>query len=316
MESPGSGVTLESLRAVAHGATRLEFAGHHWVVIATPGPALIQEYRTWVPWAGLLFLIAFGLAFSGILSERISARKSVEDERQKTLQALHDAQAANDSKAYFMAAAAHDIRQPLYALGMLVDTLIMSDSSAATIPIVQNLKQGVAQMSEHFDSLMDVGKFHDGNFDVTRSLVQLREFSARIDIEIAPLCKSKGLRWYLDMADVWVFTDEELLLRLFRNLLTNAVTYTVAGEVSCSARVKDGVVWFSISDTGVGIEEELHTEVFEKFVRLEKSGIGTAGLGLGLSIVEKINKALDLDLKMNSTPGMGTRFTFRLPKVH
>jgi signal transduction histidine kinase len=304
------------LQAGAHGSARLEFAGHHWLVVATPGPAFVQEYRTWVPWLGLSLLITFGLVLSGVLSERISARKSVEDERQKTLQALRDAQAANDSKSYFMAAAAHDIKQPLYALGMLVDTLVMSDSRAATMPIVQNLKQGVAQMSEHFDSLMDVGKFHDGNFEVTRSLFQLGDFSARIDIEIAPLCESKGLRWYLDMADVWVFTDEELLLRLFRNLLTNAVTYTVAGEISCSARVKDGVVWFSISDTGVGIAEELQVAVFEKFVRLEKSGIGAAGLGLGLSIVEKINKALDLGLKMNSTPGMGTRFTFRLPKVH
>ena len=92
------------------------------------------------------------------------------------------------------------------------------------------------------------------------------------------------------------------------------MTYTVAGEVSCSARVKDDVVWFSISDTGAGIAEELQVAVFEKFVRLEKSGIGTAGLGLGLSIVEKINKALDLNLKMESTPGSGTRFTFRLPK--
>jgi signal transduction histidine kinase len=192
----------------------------------------------------------------------------------------------------------------------------MSDSGAATKPIVENLKQGVTQMSEHFDSLMDVGRFHDGNFDVTRSLFQLREFSKRIDREIAPLCEEKGLRWHLNMADACVFTDEELLLRLFRNLLTNAVTYTVAGEVSCSATVQDGVVWFSISDTGVGIDEKLQAAVFEKFVRLEKSGIGTAGLGLGLSIVEKINKALDLSLKMESTPGIGTRFTFHLPKVH
>ncbi|MCB1690990.1 MAG: CHASE domain-containing protein [Halioglobus sp.] len=310
--------TLAGLLAVVHGIGRLEFAGHQWMVAATPGPGFIPQHRTLGPWIGLLLTLGFGIALSSVLSERISARKRIEEEQHKTLQALRNAQVANDSKTYFMAAAAHDIKQPLYALRMLVDTLGMSDKATTSVPIIQSLKRGIAQMSQHFDTLMDVGKFRDGNFSVTRSRFQLLDFAARIDIEIAPLCAKKGLAWNLDMDEVWAYTDEELLLRLFRNLLTNAVSYTDAGEVNCSAKVEGSIVKCTISDTGRGIDEHLQQAVFETFVRLEQSGIGTAGLGLGLglSIVEKISQALELDLQMESTPGSGTRFSFHFPIAH
>jgi signal transduction histidine kinase len=143
--------------------------------------------------------------------------------------------------------------------------------------------------------------------------IHLGEFSARIDSEIAPQCATKGLAWKLDMVDVLVKTDAELLLRLFRNLLTNAVQYTDRGEVYCSAKLDDGRVEFLITDTGRGIANEHQVSVFKEFVRLEKNGVQSPGAGLGLSIVENINKSLDLGLEMSSTLEKGTRFSFRMP---
>lgn len=239
--------------------------------------------------------------------------EKVELERQKTQQALREAQAANDSKSYFMAAASHDIKQPLYALGMLTDTLLMSNPSASAVELLQHQRDSIAQMSEHFDALMDMGRYQGDTFELNLTNIELRNFSSRVDDEIAPLCARKGLAWNLAMEDAMVVSDKELLLRLFRNLLTNAVRYTDQGEVSCHAKVKGDFVHVLISDTGSGIAAEHQELVFKEFVRLDNSSADSTGAGLGLSIVEKINRALELGLELSSSPDEGTRFSFRLP---
>ncbi len=297
------------------GTARISFAKQNWLVVATPGPTYVQARRTWTPWVVLVLMLALGIALSSILIERISAQKTVAQERRKTYQALLEAQAANESKSYFMAAASHDIKQPLFALTILADTLLMTNPPAETVPIIEDLRKSIQKMATHFDSLMDFGKFHAGNFRVNPACVRLDELCARIDLEIAPLCVRKGLTWNLSMDNVLVWTDEELLLRLLRNLLSNAVRYTDSGEVCCCATVNGGVVEFLISDTGIGIAVEQHEAIFGKFVKLQNSGVGTAGAGLGLSIVEKINQALVLNLQMSSVVGEGTQFRFRVPSV-
>jgi signal transduction histidine kinase len=161
---------------------------------------------------------------------------------------------------------------------------------------------------------MDFGMFHDGNFEVNPVRFRLGGFSERIDLEIAPLCSSKGLTWKMDIEDVFVWTDQDLLLRLFRNLLTNAIRYTASGEVCCSAKASVDTVEFLISDTGIGIPVEQQEDVFRKFVQLQNSGIGAAGEGLGLSIVAKIDQALNLGLQMSSVIGKGTEFRFRVSR--
>ena len=305
--------TLASLQQAPNGLSRITFANHTWLVLATPGPTFLQKQRTWTPWVVLAAILALGIAMNSILSQRIAARKYIAVERQKATDAQLKLQTANESKAYLMAAAAHDIKQPLYALGILADTLSMTRPQESNADIVSTLKTSIEQMLVHFDTLMDVGRFHDGIFEVVRSSFRLGHLCERINQEIAPLCASKGLAWKLDMDDVMVSTDEELLLRLLRNLLVNAVQYTATGEVCCSAKATGDVVEFIISDTGVGIEKDQQDTVFGKFVRLEKIGVASEGLGLGLSIVEKINQTLELGLKMRSIPGEGTRFSFRLP---
>ena len=237
----------------------------------------------------------------------------VEREQEKTRAALDEARAANESKAYFMAAAGHDIKQPLYALGMLTDTLLMSNPSATATPILERQRESIGQMRDHFDSLMDLGRLESAGFRATINSVSLPRFARRIDQEIAPLCEQKGLRWVIDLAPVNVETDEELLLRLLRNLLSNAVRYTQSGEVRCVARSEGDVVAFEVSDTGKGIADADQDAVFAEFTRLDNPDIESAGVGLGLSIVAKINETLGLNLAMESQVGQGTRFRFSVP---
>ncbi len=247
--------------------------------------------------------------------EKDQLLEQLEIEQRNTRQALRETQTANDAKTFFMAAASHDIKQPLYALGILTDTLIMSDPPQSIATILQTQRNSINRMSDHFDALMDMDKFKGGNFELTVSTFRLGVFSQRVSDELAQLCTDRGLTWKIHMDDVAVSTDAELLLRLFRNLLVNAVRYTEHGEVCCSASVAGEQVEFLISDTGVGIAVEHQKTVFEQFVRLDNHDTHSIGKGLGLSIVEKIDKALELGLQMSSVVGKGTEFTFRLPIV-
>ena len=218
-EAAATAPKLANLREGLNGAARINFADHNWLVVATPGPTYLRDHRTWTPWAVLTLMLALGIALSSILIERITALRNVADERKKTEQALREAQLANASKSYFMAAASHDIKQPLVALTLLADTLLLTNPPEATVPIVNRLKNSIGQMSTHFDNLMDFGKFHADGFAVTPASFRLSELRARIDLEIAALCTQKGLTWKLDMDDFLVWTDQELLLRLFRRIL-------------------------------------------------------------------------------------------------
>jgi two-component system, sensor histidine kinase len=247
--------------------------------------------------------------------EKDAALKRVEAERQNTQNALRQAQAANDAKAYFMAAASHDIKQPLQALGLLTDTLLMSNLPASTLPVLQSQRESITLMTGHFDALMDMGRFEGGHFQLSISRFHLGDFASCIDREIAPLCAANNLAWQLDMDNVHVSTDEALLLRLMRNLLTNAVRYTDSGVVSCRAKATGEWVEFEIADTGCGIAAEDQQAVFNEFVRLANNGVRSSGTGLGLSIVKKISQALELELQMSSSPGVGTCFSFRLANL-
>ncbi|MFT4520514.1 MAG: signal transduction histidine kinase/integral membrane sensor domain MASE1 [Halioglobus sp.] len=304
--------TLARLREVIHGTARISFANHIWLVIAAPGPTFIESRRTMVPYFAMTAFLALGVLAGGLVIERTSARRTNELEREKTEKALLEAESANASKEYFMAAASHDIKQPLHALSILADTLSMSDPRDSSRRVLKHLRVSIEHVSKHFDDLMDFGKFEDGNFEVTLGAVSLGNFSSRIDLEIGPLCASKGLAWTLDMDDVEVLTDPELLLRLLRNLLVNAVNYTDSGEVSCYARDHGEFIELMVMDTGRGIAEEFQGLIFKRLTRVEKSWSHPAGSGLGLSIVEKINQALGLDLQMSSKLGEGTVFRLRM----
>ncbi len=244
--------------------------------------------------------------------EKDQLLKRVEEEHLKTEQALREAQRASYAKDYFMAAAKHDVKQPLHALALLTETLLMSDPPDSHIPLLKQQRASIAQMSDHFDALMDMRSFLSGKFELHVGKIRLSDFRTRIDSEIAPACARKGLNWRLDMDDALVSSDEELLLRLFRNLLTNAVRYTDQGEVRCSAKADGNIIKVLISDTGIGIAPEYQELVFEDFVRLKIESMEPTGSGLGLSIVKKISQALQLDLQMSSSTGRGTQFSFWL----
>jgi signal transduction histidine kinase len=264
----------------------------------------------------MIFLIKRG---SNIFRESVLMRfekdrllAEVEEEREKTLIALMEAEEVNESKAFFMAAASHVIKQPLFSLAMLTDTLLMSDISESVREILHKQRSNISWMSQHFDALMDLSKFEGGIFEINYASVALTELGARIDDEFAPLCHEKGLDWQIHMDSVELTTDVDLLLRLIRNILGNAIRYTQAGVIRCQALAVGQQLEFTISDTGPGIAEPDQALVFKQYVRLENGGQERTGAGLGLAIVEHIDNVLDLQLQMKSVEGEGTSFSFTI----
>lgn len=306
---------LKELTDDFHGRAAIKFAGSEWTLIATPGPTYEFLIRTVMPWAILGLVLLLGMGVSAIIIERSYSKRRVDAERRNTENALHEARATNETKSYFMAAASHDIKQPLYALGILTDTLLMTSSDSKTRPIMKNLRKSINSMSQHFDTLMDVGRFQDGSFEAKISVFGLEDLANRIDLEIAPLCRDKGLLWSIEFDDENVRSDPELILRMMRNLLINAVRYTASGEVRCTAKKRGSFIEFEISDTGPGLSPDQQDLVFKEVVQIRANEIHTSVLGLGLSIVNRISHSLNLGLKMNTEPGEGTSFSFRLAAV-
>lgn len=296
-----------------HGAADIVFGDSQWRVFAVQDRDFENQFRSLVPWGALLLIFSLGLGLSSVLMERIFARRNLKAEMEKTLDALHKARAANEAKSYFMAAASHDIKQPLYALSILADTLLLSSPLKETLPLIASLKTSIAEMSVHFDTLMDVGRFQDGSFEIHARDFDLEEISRRIDKEIGPLCLEKGLNWRLNLERCTAHSDPELIMRLIRNLLINAARFTTDGTVSCIAARVDGRIRFSITDTGEGLSQAQKDLIFNEVVRLRGDTIHTSGLGLGLSIVNKISHSLDLDLSLESTEGVGTKYVFFVP---
>ena len=296
-----------------HGATDIVFGDSQWRVFAVQGRNFENQFRSLIPWGALLLIFALGIGLSSVLMERIFARRNLKAEIEKTLDALHKARAANEAKSYFMAAASHDIKQPLYALRILADTLLLSSPLKETLPLIASLKTSIAEMSAHFDTLMDVGRFQDGSFEVHARDFELEEIARRIDKEIGPLCLEKGLNWRLHLEGCTAHSDPELIMRLIRNLLINAARFTTDGTVSCIAARVDGRIRFSVMDTGQGLSQAQKDLIFNEVVRLRGDTIHTSGLGLGLSIVNKISRSLDLDLSLESTEDVGTKYVFFVP---
>lgn len=240
--------------------------------------------------------------------ERMVAEKTVE--LQDALKVAHDAMRA---KAVFLAAASHDLRQPLYAISILADALALEDMPPAAASVLEKQRQAIGVLRGLFDNLLDLSRFDAGDVKPAMRAVLLRDVLAPLAAEYEVMCAAKRLAWICELDDARVSTDPQLLRRLVGNLLSNAVRYTEAGSVRLSARREGARVLLEIADTGIGIAPVDQERVFDEFVQLANpSRERDKGVGLGLSIVRRIDQLLATKLTLESAPGSGTRFTLEL----
>ncbi|MGA2817069.1 MAG: PAS domain-containing hybrid sensor histidine kinase/response regulator [Xanthobacteraceae bacterium] len=226
-----------------------------------------------------------------------------------------EADDANVSKTRFIAAASHDILQPLNAARLYVTSLIERQRAGADGDLVQNIDASLEAVEEIFAALLDISRLDTGAMQPEMTDFRIAELLQRLEVEFAPLAREKGLDLVFMPCSLAVRSDRRLLRRLLQNLVSNAIKYTPKGSVLIGCRRRGSRLRIEVYDTGIGIPHAKRRAVFKEFHRLDQGARVARGVGLGLSIVERIGRVLDCEVALKSTFGRGSRFSVEVPRA-
>jgi signal transduction histidine kinase/CheY-like chemotaxis protein len=268
----------------------------------------------------LYFWLLLGLARNAwkTFEESVQIRFQESDLNEQLQAALARANEASQAKTRFLAAASHDLRQPLHTIGLLVAALSLRPMAGRDKEIIGLLSQVTLALSEQLDELLDISRLDAGVVQIERRLVRLDELVRRHHAETRAAIEEKGLRAIVQCQQpVHAYTDPALLLRILRNLSDNAIKFTDSGFVAFDVVADGDQACISVADSGRGIAAEEQQKVFEELYQVGNPERDRArGLGLGLSIVRRLARLLGIELGMRSEPGTGTRFELRLPLTY
>ena len=226
-----------------------------------------------------------------------------------------EADDANVSKTRFIAAASHDILQPLNAARLYVTSLMERQRAGEDGDLVQNIDASLEAVEEIFAALLDISRLDTGAMQPEMTDFRIDELLQRLEVEFAPLAREKGLELKFMPCALAVRSDRRLLRRLLQNLVSNAIKYTPAGGVVIGCRRRGARLRIDVYDTGIGIPQGKRRAVFKEFHRLDQGARVARGVGLGLSIVERIARVLDCEVALKSNVGRGSRFSVEVPRA-
>jgi len=230
----------------------------------------------------------------------------------KVEERTHQLAIANLAKSRFLAAASHDLRQPLHALGLFIAQLRGHMKSAEGGRLVERIDAAVVAMNELFNALLDISKLDAGVLAPTIIEFPVAQLLKRIDSTFADAAREKGLSFQLVNSSAWARSDPILLERIVLNLVSNAVRYTAAGTIVVGCRRRGDTLDIEVWDSGPGIPEDQQRNIFGEFYRLA-GGDSHGGLGLGLAIVDRLCNLLGHPIRLVSTLGKGSRFSVTVP---
>jgi len=216
---------------------------------------------------------------------------------------------ANTYKARFLAAASHDLRQPLQALNLYVGQLQGERDVAERARLIERLDAALGAINELFDSLLDMSRLEAGVLEPQVTNFPARALLDRVEATFTDAAQAKGLRLRTVKSAAWVRSDFVLLERILFNLVSNAVRYTARGGIVVGCRRRDTALHMEVWDSGPGIADDQREEIFREFYRSGTSAQdGPGGLGLGLAIVERLGRLLRHEIEVRSQLGRGSRF--------
>jgi two-component system, sensor histidine kinase len=266
---------------------------------------------------------AYSLFQTAIMLEgRVRARteeltalmRSLERSNEAMQAAKEEAETANRSKTRFLAAASHDLLQPLNAARLSLSALTDLAPGPEAKAVARQVERGLETIEDLIKALIDISKLDAGIVRPVVKPVRLADLVAGIEASFRPFAERKELRLVTRCADLVVETDGILLQRILQNLVSNAIRYTERGGVLIAARRREKRCRIDVVDTGCGIPESERALVFEEFFRGGREGDdGGVGLGLGLSIVQRMASTLDHAIELQSRAGHGTRLSLTLP---
>lgn len=258
----------------------------------------------------LIFVLNWGRSLNRLLTEAYARRFENLALVDLADAAKQEAVQANIAKSKFLAAASHDLRQPLHALGLFAGALKDEQDAAKTKRLADNIESSLTALNLLLNSLLDISKLDAGVIEVHVGDFRLQDVFDRLAVEFEPLASHKRLRLKMRETRAIVRTDRILLERIVRNLLSNAIRYTESGTVLLACRRRRGEWRIEVRDSGIGIPADQHQKVFAEFYQVgnpERSQL--KGLGLGLAIVARMSNLIGCPIDLRSAPGRGSRFS-------
>ncbi len=295
-----------------------------WKSRGEPGSAFVSEYRFERPDGQLTHVIGEVKTETGVNGQVLGYLAATTDitERKKAeanlLAAKQEAETANISKTRFLAAASHDLRQPIQAINLFRDALGRTDLSEEQKILFNFLSLSVHSLAELLYSLLDISKLEAGQVVPQISAVQVETLFEAVDAEFSQLALAKGLRFKLfyPLKGLVLLTDPALILSALRNLIDNAFKYTELGGVLVGVRKRGNCGVIQVWDTGIGIDAQYEEQVFDECFQIgNQLRDRTKGLGLGLSIARRVARLLNGEVSFRSRIGWGTVFEITMPLV-
>lgn len=270
---------------------------------------------------GLLYNLYAGLNYYRITATSIQTRLDnielvQELEQQKTLAeyARAEADIANQSKSRFLAAASHDLRQPVHALGLFASVAKRLKAEPERELVIDQIEASVGSLTALFNSLLDISRLDAGVLQPQIKTVLLAPMLQKLVSEYAAVADEKKLELRFRCHNLAIHTDPLLVEQIMRNLLSNALRYTESGGVLVTGRKRGGCARIEVWDTGIGIPREKQAQVFDEFYQIGNPERDRRhGVGLGLSIVKRMTTLLQHPIHLTSRVGCGSRFSLDVP---
>jgi signal transduction histidine kinase/CheY-like chemotaxis protein len=274
------------------------------------------QWRGYLMFTSLLYAVT-AMMFARILSRSLNYAIILKYQNAALAEALGKksqlAEQANVAKSRFLAAASHDLRQPVHALGLFLASLSRMPLPNPALQTVADMESCVAATNDLFSSILDISRLDAGIIQPEVTTFALAPFVRRVVTEHEIMARGKGLHLRFHLASglegAYLSTDAPLLERVLRNLLQNAIRYTEQGGILLALRRRGGELVIDVIDTGPGIPADRLCDIFQEFVQLApQTHERRQGLGLGLSIVQRLSDLLAYRIDVVSRVGHGTRF--------
>jgi len=271
--------------------------------------------------AAMLGMLAVGRKYNQLLTESHRARFEnavfavrLSQQNAELEKARNVAEQASIAKSKFLAAASHDLRQPLHALTLFADALSTEVDPSQVAKLTQHIGTSVTALEALFNSLLDISKLDAGVVRCQETDFRAQDLFDRIENDFEPLAAQKRLRLRVRPTRAQLKTDSILFEQLLRNLVANAIRYTEHGSILIACR-RRGRHWrIEVRDSGIGIPADSHQKIFEEFYQLgNPERDRQKGLGLGLAIVSRLSRLLSCPIELISEPGFGTTMAVTVP---
>lgn len=251
-------------------------------------------------------------AFVSSVIRDVTSRKEME---QELIEARHSAERANKANSAFLAAASHDLRQPVQALSLLNGALRRTVEDPLALEMVASQQHSLDAMTNLLNSLLDISRLDAGAVEPEFEDFPVQRLIDRLSAEFSRQTKQKGLHFDAGDCAAMIRSDPSLLAEILQNFVSNAIRYTDKGSIRMSCRELGGYLWLDVADTGIGIAADQIDEIFLEFHQIKSPGSNKEGFGLGLAIVKRLADLMRHEIMVVSDPGAGSTFSVRLPIV-